>query len=84
MTPKVPVPDPVTFDLGNGIKLTTFINLQNQKYSVSCDLCGFTVHLGVSASESNLYSHKNSDICKKIAFKLGKKQAQGRLKVSMP
>ena len=41
-------------------------------------------HLGVSASESNLYSHRNSDICKNIAFKLGKKQAQGSLKVSMP
>ena len=55
--PKFPVPDPVTFDLGNGIKLTTFINPQIQKHSVNCDLCGFTVHLGVSAFENNLHTH---------------------------
>ena len=30
--PRVPVPDPVTFDLGNGIKLTTFNNPQTQKH----------------------------------------------------
>ena len=77
------MPDPVTFDLGNGIKLTTFINPQTQKHSVSCDLCGFTIHLGISASGNNLHSHRNSDVCKRIAFQLEKKQAQGRLKVSM-
>jgi RNA-binding protein YlmH len=81
--PRVPVPDPVTFDFGNGTKLTTFINPQTQKHSVNCDLCGFTVHLGVSASGGNLHSHRNSDVCKRTAFKLEKEQAQGRLKVCL-
>ena len=71
--PRVPVPDPVTFELSNRIKLTTFINPQTQKHSVNCDLCGFTVHLSISASVSNLHSHRNSDVCKKIVFKLGEK-----------
>ena len=71
--PRVPVPDPVTFELSNGIKLTTFISPQTRKHSVNCDLCGFTVHLSISASGSNLHSHRNSDVCKKIAFKLGGK-----------
>lgn len=57
---------------------------QTRKHSVNCDLCGFTVHLGIGASGVNLHSHRDSNVCKKIAFELEKKQAQARLEVCMP
>ena len=82
--PRVPVPDPVTFEFENDIKLTTSINPQTQKHAVTCDLCGFTVDLGISASGDNIHRHRRGTRCTKNAFKLGKEQAKARLMVCIP
>ena len=74
--PRVPVPDSVTFEFQNGVKLTTSINPQTKKHSVTCDCCGFTVDLGISASGENIHRHRGSAPCKKGAFKLEKERAK--------
>ena len=82
--PRAPVPDSVTFEFENGVKLTTSINPQTKKHSVTCDCCGFTVDLGISASGENIHRHRGSAPCRKNAFKLEKEQAKMRLQVCMP
>ena len=82
--PRVPVPDSVTFEFENGVKLTTSINPQTKKHSVTCECCGFTVDLGISASGKTINRHRGSVPCRKGAFKLEKEQAKMQLKVCMP
>jgi hypothetical protein len=74
--PRVPVPDSVTFEFENGVKLTTSINPQTKKHSVTCDCCGFTVDLAISAFGENIHRHRGSAPCKKGAFKLEKERAK--------
>ena len=82
--PRVAVPDPVTFELEKSIKLITSIHPQTKKHSVTCDCCGFTVDLGISASGENIHRHRRSAYCRKNAFNLEKEQAKMQLQVCMP
>lgn len=76
MTPsRVLVPDPVTFEFENDIKLTTSIDPQTKKHPVTCDLCNFPVDLSISAPEENIHRHGRGVSCRKSVFKLQKELA---------
>jgi hypothetical protein len=64
MPSKPPKVGPVSVDVGDKKSLLTSYNPLNGVHTLVCDLCGFSMDIGRSASAGNFIKHRNSGPCK--------------------
>ena len=85
MTPPKPlVQNPVDIPFENGIILTTTINPITCRHSIQCDLCEVIIDLGISASGSTIWKHRDHEPYRRTAHKLRTQRAREHIKVCVP
>lgn len=69
--PLLPVTQPVTIRMKDGVYLTTTVNPDTGIHEVRCDLCGETIILTKTGHPQRAQTHRHNPKCNKTALKQG-------------